>query len=423
MWSLLTFIVIYGKLSLNQKRKAVYMKKWASLFAGVVLQAILGSVYAWSVFSGPLAMEHGISVGRSGLVFGVTIAVFSLAAVFAGRMLQRKGPKLTAGAGALLFGAGYLIASISNGNFFLILAGIGIVSGAGLGFGYVCPLSAGMKWFPERKGLITGICVAGFGGGAVILSALAEKVLFPGGASALDVFRFIGAFYGGLALISALVLSEPRGSGRNSAPELGCRRHIFSACFGRLCLGMFGGTFAGLLVIGNLKPMALAGGAGESAAALSIPLFAAGNVAGRVLWGGIHDRLGSRRTVLLSLGALGVSLVLLALNLPGGLFLLPVFLAGAGFGGCFVVYASSVAEIFGAELFPSLYPFCFLFYGLAALAGPPAGGFLFEASGSYAGGLALSIAVVIFAASALFFSPSNLWASRNNCLPESGGGV
>lgn len=384
------------------------MQKWASLFAGVVLQTVLGSVYAWSVFSVPLAAEHGISSGKSGLVFGVMIAIFSLAAIFAGRMLQKKGPKLTAGVGALLFGAGYLIASISGGNFSLILAGIGIVSGAGLGFGYVCPLTAGMKWFPERKGLITGICVAGFGGGAIILSALAEGVFFPGGASALDVFRFIGVFYGGLALICALIISEPRGAVKNSVPECGCRRHIFSADFGRLCLGMFGGTFAGLLVIGNLKPMVLAGGAGSAPAALSIPLFAAGNVAGRVLWGVIHDRLGSRKTVILSLGTLGASLVLLAINLPGWAVLLPVFLSGAGFGGCFVVYASSVAEIYGAELFPRLYPVCFLFYGLAALIGPPAGGFLFDASGSYAGGLALSIAAVIFAAAVVFFSSSGL---------------
>lgn len=381
------------------------MQKWVSLFAGIILQIVLGSVYAWSVFSEPLYEGWGISAGRSALVFGVMIGVFSLAAIPAGRMLQRKGPKPTAGLGALLFGAGHITASLSGGNFLLILAGIGIVSGAGLGFGYVCPLSVGMKWFPRRKGLITGIAVAGFGGGAILLSALAEGLFFARGADALDVFGFIGVFYGGAALLCALLMSEPAkgAEGGSQAVCRGLRPHLCSLKFRTLCLGMFAGTFAGLLLIGNLKPMMTLYGLDERLAVLSISLFAAGNVGGRIMWGGVHDRMGSRKTVLISLLVLAGALFFAALRLPPGAALFSIFLVGIGFGGCFVVYASSVAEIFGAELFPGLYPVCFLFYGLAALTGPPAGGWLADLSGHYGGGLLLSIAVVLSAAAAIAF--------------------
>jgi OFA family oxalate/formate antiporter-like MFS transporter len=157
---------------------------------------------------------------------------------------------------------------------------------------------------------------------------------------------------------------------------------------------MFSGTFAGLLVSGNLKPMYLDLGLSEYQAALSIPLFAVGNTLGRLLWGRIHDRLGSRKTILLSLGTLFFSLLPPLFLTDGESLLAAAVLVGFGFGSCFVVYASSVAERFGVQHLPRLYPLCFTGYGLAALLAPAAGGWIADSFGSYSGALMLGAGVL-----------------------------
>jgi OFA family oxalate/formate antiporter-like MFS transporter len=372
------------------------MERWRVLVAGVLLQLVLGGIYAWSVFVPHLGTEHGLGRGECGLVFGVMIAVFTLAMIPAGRLLKRAGPRVTAGTGAVLFGAGYLVASFSGGSFPVLLVGLGLVTGTGIGFGYVCPLTVGMKWFPRNRGLVTGVAVAGFGGGAILLGFLAEILMLEQHWPVLAVFRAVGLGLGALAILGAMGLSEPpeAEAQRRVVREGPLRPHLLSGTFGLIALGMFAGTFAGLLTVGNLSPLLLGKGLSESLATLGVTLFAVGNAAGRILWGQVHDRLGSRRTVLASLAFLGLALLPLWADLPPGAALGVVLLAGAGFGACFVVYASSVVEYFGLDLFPRLYPVCFLGYGLAGLAGPGAGGWIRDASGSYASAVLLSVAIV-----------------------------
>jgi MFS transporter, OFA family, oxalate/formate antiporter len=372
------------------------MTRWIVLAAGVVLQMILGGIYAWSAFVPPLVEGYGLTRGQCGMIFGMTIAVFSIAMIPAGRLLQSRGPRLTAAIGALLFSWGYLLAAYSGGNYFLMLLGLGVITGAGIGFGYVCPLTTGMKWFPNHRGLVTGVAVAGFGGGAILLSNLAEYLLYHVNMDVLGVFQLVGLLFGGVALLSALFMSEP-----GKVETVGIRMvvsssrvHLYSPYFWLVSLGLFAGTFAGLLVVSNLKPMMLSVGLDEKSATLSISLFAIGNVIGRIFWGRVHDRYGSRRTILLSLASLGLSMVLLLVGGPAWGILLLTLIIGAGFGGCFVVYASSIVDFFSVTLFPKLYPIAFLFYGLAALIGPPLGGWIADRTGSYASGVVVSITII-----------------------------
>ncbi len=385
------------------------MTKWTVLTAGLLLQMILGSVYAWSAFVLPLA-AYGLSKGQCGLIFGVMLGSFTLAMIPAGRILQKRGPRPVAVAGALLFSLGYLLASFSGGHFAVLLASLGVIAGAGIGFGYVCPLSTGMKWFPGHKGLVTGVAVAGFGGGAILLGSLAEVLLYGRSWDVLQVFRFVGAVFGIVALVSALFIVEPpRGAEAAAAAEnpgeARLRDYAARPVFRLLCLGIFAGTFAGLVIVSDLKPMMLSFGLGERLAALSISLFALGNIAGRIAWGRVNDRLGSRIAIPASLAFLALALKLLLISSAAGPLLASVVLVGIGFGGCFVVYASAMVENYGVALFPKLYPVCFLFYGLAALTGPPLGGWLADTTGSYTGGALLSLAIL---AVALFFSVFSL---------------
>ncbi len=375
--------------------------KWIVLGAGCLIQMILGGIYAWSEFVPLLKSVYGLTTSQCGLIFGATIAVFTIVMIPAGRFMQRQGTRVTATIGALLFAAGYVMASLSGGDFLLLLISLSLVTGAGIGFGYICPLTVAMQWFPDKKGLVTGVSVAGFGAGAILLSVVAEYLLVTRGMDVLHVFRFIGLGCGLVAVCSALLLREPPRGSRNAIQRTSARRvqaptgALTSRNFLLLCLGMFCGTFAGLLVVGNLKPMALSLGLGSSTATVAISVFALGNAMGRIGWGQVHDRLGSRLTIFFSQAFLALSMMLFLLPPFPALVFAAVLLTGIGFGGCFVVYASSVVEMFGIGLFPRLYPICFLWYGLAALIGPSLGGIIADATGSYRISIVMSVLFVL----------------------------
>jgi len=373
--------------------------KWVNLFAGIIIQTILGGIYAWSIFVPHLTNNYGISKGQSGTIFGVCIAVFTLAMIWAGRIFDRKGPRFTASIGGVLFLLGYLIASFSGGSFLVIMIGIGVFSGAGIGFGYVCPLSVGMKWFPERKGLITGVAVAGFGGGAILLSTLGSHFM-GSGMDVLIFFRWISIIAGALLLIASSVLAVPSSVDEDDTEKIGADKStLLSSPFLLNVLGIFVGTFAGLLVVGNLSPMTINVGFSEEMAAQAVSVFAIGNAIGRVSWGHFFDKI-DFKTIPLSLGGFAIFLLLLHLLSSFGIpYLILTGFLGFSFGGNFVIYASSISRYFGTDSFPHLYPICFLGYGLAGIIGPGTGGFIADTTGSYT--IALYISIIMLATAAV----------------------
>lgn len=368
------------------------MTRYIILLASVLIQACIGGLYAWSEFVPALTQNYDLSTAQTQLIFGTLIAVFTVSMVVAGRLLNHIGPRWVAVAGGLLFGGGYWIASQSNGHFGLLLLGIGIVTGGGTGFCYVCPLTMCVKWFPDRKGLVTGIAVAGFGGGAILLSYLGEH-FFIQGMGVLSIFERIGLLYGVTIVIAALFLRMPAGEAATRPPiEFGVLtrdRHFWG-----LALGMFAGTFAGLLVIGNLKPMILSAGVASSIATIAISSFAAGNALGRISWGWGVDKLGPKAIpVSLAFLAFMVMLSWFSMHTSAGAIVSSALL-GLGFGACFVVYAAQTASHYGTDHLAAIYPLVFLAYGISGLAGPWIGGLIYDHTGSYSGGLLLSIGVL-----------------------------
>jgi len=138
--------------------------RWVIAIAGVFLQVALGAVYAWSVFRVPLAKQFGWSISEVTLTFTISIFVLGFAAFFGGLWLSRKGPRVVALTGGALYGLGVFLASFSHNLWWLYLS-YGVIGGIGLGLGYIVPVAVLVKWFPDRRGLITGIAVGGFGAG------------------------------------------------------------------------------------------------------------------------------------------------------------------------------------------------------------------------------------------------------------------
>lgn len=369
--------------------------KYLNLLASFLIQLCLGGIYAWSAFVPRLTGSFDVSVAQTQLVFGISIATFTGAMLFAARLAERRGPRLVASIGGILFGLGYVTAFASQGRFPVLLLGIGILAGLGTGFGYACSLPTCMRWFPRHKGLVAGVVVAGFGGGAVVLTFLSEW-LAGRGMGVLAVLGLIGVAYGSVILMAAQALRVPASQADccpSPAPRL--RALARDRYFLALVVGIFSGTFAGLMVIGNLKPLVLSAGAAPFQATWAISVFAVGNVLGRVAWGRVADRLG-QRSIPASLAFLILSLILMGL----ATVVWPVavvataLLVGFGFGACFVVYAAQTASRYGSDGFVTIYPLVFLAYGLAGIVGPLAGGWLYGVFGSYTIALWVAVATV-----------------------------
>ncbi len=154
--------------------EAKVMNRWLVVLGALLIQLCLGAIYAWSVFTPHLKKApFNFSATQTQVVFSVGLATFAVVMVLAGRWQAKIGPRRVALAGGILLGLGYILAKFIGGTFLGQIVSIGLIGGAGIGLAYVCPIAVGMKWFPDKKGLITGLAVAGFGFGALIWIKLA----------------------------------------------------------------------------------------------------------------------------------------------------------------------------------------------------------------------------------------------------------
>ena len=147
--------------------------------AGIVMQLMLGSVYAWSVFKKPIMEGLGWSGPQVGLTFTLAILFLGISAAFGGRFVDKAGSKTIATISAILFGLGTIIGgyAVATANLLLLWIGYGIIAGIGNGLGYITPIAILVRWFPDKKGLVTGFAVMGFGLGAALMGQVAPLLI------------------------------------------------------------------------------------------------------------------------------------------------------------------------------------------------------------------------------------------------------
>src|SRR5690554_6732381 len=159
--------------------KKVNSSRWFIAIMGTLLQVVLGTVYAWSFFQRPISVEYGWSNVQTMWIFSLAILFLGLSAAVGGIILLKYGPRKLASIGALLYGVGYLVSAyaLHISSLYLFYLGFGVIGGIGLGLGYVTPVATALKWFPDKKGFITGMVVMGFGLGALAMSKFIAPVL------------------------------------------------------------------------------------------------------------------------------------------------------------------------------------------------------------------------------------------------------
>src|SRR5271154_2880641 len=183
------------------------INRWYIALAGVFMQLALGAVYAWSVFRIPLAKQFGWSISEVTLTFTISIFVLGIAAFLGGLWQNRQGPRIVAVTGGALYGLGVFLASFSANRLWWLYISYGLIGGIGLGFAYIVPVAVLVKWFPDRRGLITGVAVGGFGAGALITAPLATRLIQSVGV--LNTFAYLGIAYLVVTVAGGLFMQNP----------------------------------------------------------------------------------------------------------------------------------------------------------------------------------------------------------------------
>jgi OFA family oxalate/formate antiporter-like MFS transporter len=384
----------------------------------------------------PALRDAGWSKVQTQVVFACGLAAFAIVMVFAGRKLETWGPRRLAVTGGLALGAGYLLAGLGGGtNFWVVLLGIGLVGGAGIGFAYVVPIAVGMRWFPDHKGMITGVAVAGFGFGAMGWIKLAGA--WGGLITSVGLnttFMIYGAVFAVLVVLGSLVMVMPPAgwlpAGFEPARTKGAggedftpREMLRTPQFHLVSLTFMVSAGAGLMAIGLMKlyPIEALTANGISAADASAiagtamaVFFSLANGIGRLAWGSLSDILGRKRSVVIMASTQGA--FLLAFTAAAGseysLYLLAA-LIGFNFGGNFALFPALTADAFGNSAVGNNYPWVFLAYGAGGIIFPILGGWLgdlgnFPLAFSIAGSLCLVGAAAAF----LVFPPHHSEAER-----------
>lgn len=375
------------------------LTKYGVLLAALLLLLCLGSLYAWSSLTPQLTKNYGFSAVQTQSIFGVLIGVFTISMVFAGRNLERRGPRPFLYLCALFLFGGFGLASFSRGNFAVLFCGISILVGTATGLGYVTALTVCMKWFPVHKGFITGIAMAAFGLGAILLANIASYQ-FSHGADVSSFFLKEGILFSLVAVVAALIVRFPAsGDVKHGTPSLMPNAPLKDPFLWALAAAMFSGTFGGLVVIGNLTAFLLEKGMPLSAATMAVSAFSLGNAAGRVFWGTVVDRFG-KSTIYVSLLFLSVLIHFLIYRPSASTFAMILetvvaFGVGFGFGASFVVHAALTASRYGVNRVAEIYPLIFLAYGVAGISGPPLGGLLRDLTSTYTASIGVAVAVVL----------------------------
>lgn len=418
----------------NSDLKTVETKiinRWIIVIGAIMIQLALGAIYAWSAFTTPLQgaegslSEFSFSKTETQAIFSAGLATFAIFTIIGGRLSLKFGPRKIAFLGGLCLGLGYILGGFVGANFPLKLIFIGILVGSGIGLGYVVPIAVGVKWFPDKKGLVSGLAVAGFGFGAFIWILLANppSILGLNGlitkqsglyaytiANVDNAFLIYGVIFFLLVAMGSLVMKNPpdgwkpagwnppvcdpkdKTIGLNCKPRQMCKTKSFYLLWFMFIIG----ALAGLMVIGNVQNFAKSPTDGFTAygystqdaidyavigAAVCLPIF---NGAGRIAWGQVSDKIGRRKALIAMFLLQGIMMAVFFYTTANPfIFYIVAALIGFNFGGNFALFPAACADSFGSENLGLNYGFVFTAYGIGGIAGPILAGAVQDAKMSF----------------------------------------
>ncbi len=420
------------------------MNRWLVVVGGILIQLCLGAIYAWSAFTKKLTVEpFSFTKTETQVIFAVGLLSFAVVmALIAGKWQKKVGPRKVAITGGIVMGLGYVLAGLVGSSFWGILFGVGVLGGAGIGLAYVCPIAALVKWFPDKKGMISGLAVAGFGFGALIWIKLTGGFKFgpvdltPGwlglyglGWTVNKVFILYGIVFAALVGLGALVMVNPPDGwkpegweppaagqvastgGRDFTASEMAKTSQFWILFSTFVVG----ATAGLMVIGVIKLFGIDALKGNGIAEQDANImtgtamglfYALMNGLGRIIWGTLSDKLGRKGAIVLM--SLIQGIMMIAFFFMGGSewgLYIGAAVIGFNFGGNFALFPAATADYFGNKNVGTNYPWVFMAYGVGGVVGPLLGGAMGDAKAWMWAFIPAGIASILVAGLALALKP------------------
>jgi OFA family oxalate/formate antiporter-like MFS transporter len=381
--------------------------------AGVVMQVALGAVYAWSVFREALTQQYGASVSAVNFTFSITIFTLGFAAFAGGLWMARSGPRIVALTAGVLYGLGIFLASFAEGSLTLLYLTYGLIAGAGIGLGYIVPVATLIKWFPDKRGFITGIAVAGFGGGAFVTAFIAKGLVASSGV--FSAFSILGVVYLVMVVGGALFMKNPpegyrppgwepdtSGGGDRSGADYDLGGALKTWQWFALWALLFLNVTAGIAIITEAAPMAATiSGVSATVAAGLVSIISVGNALGRFLWAYLSDAIGRKWVFFVMFLLQAVLLVLLPFLGAASFVLLAIltFVVVSCYGGGFGTMPAFTADYFGPTNVGKVYGLLLTAWSFGGVLGPLLISSILDSTKSYS--LAFYILAAIMAASAV----------------------
>lgn len=375
--------------------------RWGLVAAALLLQLSLGAVYAWSVFSSALqkASAFKLSKPEATLPFETAIGMIFIGTYLGGRIQDRRGPRTVALIGGVIYGIGVVVASFArNGDQLpLLVIGYGVLAGFGLGLAYIVPIAMLQKWFPDRRGLITGLAVGGFGFGAVVTAPVAQSLIKSNPDVPTSAFLPLGIAYLVAAVIGAFFFRNPPegyvvpgyvpatsgkvvDSGRDYTPGEALRAWQWYTLTGTLTLAVL----AGIAFISQAAAsFADISGYTAAAAAAAVGFLGLFNGAGRIFWAAVSGRLGRMPTFITILAIEGVCILLIPHVHNAALFFVLAALVYLCYGGAFGTMPATAGDFFGVKHAGAIYGLMLIGWSIGGVVGPLIAAALIGSTKSY----------------------------------------
>jgi MFS transporter, OFA family, oxalate/formate antiporter len=373
--------------------------RWGVAAAGFLMQMALGAVYAWSVFRAPLAKQFHWSISQVTLTFTICIFVLGVSAFFGGLWLNKKGPRVVALTGGFLYGLGVFLASFSADKLWWLYLSYGLIGGIGLGFGYIVPVAVLVKWFPDRRGLITGVAVGGFGAGALVTAPVATRLIQSVGV--LQTFAYLGVAYLIVTMATGFFMQNPPDGWKptgwvpsatqtkqRAAKDYTLGGALKTWQWWALWFLLFLNVSAGISLISQESPMFqdIAKVSAITAGSM-VGIVSIGNAVGRIFWAWTSDAI-TRRWTFVAMFLVQVGLFWALPGLASASILTVVsFVILMCYGGGFGTMPAFAADYFGSKNVGPIYGLMLTAWGSASAFGPLLIAHLRQSSGSYASGL------------------------------------
>jgi OFA family oxalate/formate antiporter-like MFS transporter len=388
--------------------------RWLIAASAVGIHISIGSVYAWSNFTNPLMNEFGWTAQQVQLTFSLAILFLGLSAAFLGHFVEKYGPKAAGLLAAGFFGVGVIGSglAVNLGSLPLLYVTYGVLGGIGLGVGYIAPVSTLIKWFPDRRGLATGLAIMGFGFAAAISSPIMDSLIKTVGTA--NTFYILGAAYFVIMTLSSLYLEKPPvnwvpegfkekvQSGKSRIKEdlsqLTANEAIKTPRFYYLWLMLFINVTCGIAILSAAKPLAQESiGLSTVEAAALVGVMGIFNGLGRIGWASISDYIGRPNTYTTFFVLQIVLFALLPHTTEAFLFQVMLAVVYTCYGGGFAAIPAYIGDLFGTKQLGAIHGYILTAWAAAGLAGPMFAAWMKDTTGSYATSLTFFSGMFIIA--------------------------